>query len=45
VTMDETLLPGITAHRMLPVNHFGLIFSRAVADQTDCFLRDGQFKP
>ena len=44
VTIKETQLPGITAHLVLPVNHFGLIFSRAVVDQTDYFLRHGLFR-
>jgi len=43
VTVKETRLPGITAHLILPVNHFGLVFSRAVADQTGHFLRYGEF--
>jgi pimeloyl-ACP methyl ester carboxylesterase len=43
VTIEETRLPGITAHLILPVNHFGLIFSRTVADQTGHFLRYGEF--
>jgi pimeloyl-ACP methyl ester carboxylesterase len=43
VTVEETQLPGITAHLILPVNHFGLIFSRAVAGQTGHFLRHGEF--
>jgi pimeloyl-ACP methyl ester carboxylesterase len=43
VTVSETRLPGITAHRILPVNHFGLILSRAVADQANHFLRHGEF--
>jgi pimeloyl-ACP methyl ester carboxylesterase len=43
VTIEETQLPGISAHLVLPVNHFGLIFSRTVAEQTCHFLRDGEF--
>ncbi len=43
VTIEETQLPGIAAHLILPVNHFGLIFSRAVAAQTSHFLHYGAF--
>ena len=43
VMETETRLPGLTDHVMLPVNHFGLIISRRVADETAAFLRHGRF--
>ena len=44
VTEQETKLPGITDHLILPVNHFGMLVSREVAAQTASFLRDGKFQ-
>ena len=44
VTEQETKLPGITDHLVLPVNHFGMLVSREVAAQTASFLRDGKFQ-
>ncbi len=44
VTVRETRLPGITDHLVLSVNHFGLVFSGKVADQTAHFLRFGGFE-
>jgi len=44
VTQQETQLPGITDHLVLPVNHFGMLISREVAVQTANFLRDGKFQ-
>ena len=44
VTVPETRLPGITEHRVLAVNHIGLVFSRQVAAQTSHFLRNGAFR-
>jgi len=43
VSVNETRLPGVTEHLILPVNHIGLVFSSKVADQTAHFLRFGKF--
>lgn len=43
VAVDETLLPGATAHLTLPVTHTQLLFDRNVAKQTAHFLRHGSF--
>lgn len=43
VSVKETRLAGMSAHRVFPVNHAGLIFSREVAKAVCCFLRTGQF--
>lgn len=38
VAIDETRSPALTAHRILPVNHFGMLLSRQVAEETAAFL-------
>jgi pimeloyl-ACP methyl ester carboxylesterase len=43
VFVDETRLPGISQHLVLPVSHTGLPFSGAVARQAGAFLRAGVF--
>jgi pimeloyl-ACP methyl ester carboxylesterase len=43
VLVEETKLPGAKDHLTLPVSHTGLLFSNAVARQTDYFLRTGEF--
>ena len=43
VAVDETRLPGATAHLTLPVTHTQLLFDREVARQTIYFLRHGEF--
>ncbi len=43
VRVAETELPGIADHLVLPVSHTGLLLSRAAADATDTFLREGRF--
>ena len=40
VAVDETRVPGLAAHRCLPVNHFGLLLSAPVAEATAAFLDD-----
>ena len=40
VAVDETRVPGLAAHRCLPVNHFGLLLSGSVAEVTAAFLDD-----
>lgn len=44
VSVEETMLPGITDHLVLPVSHTGLLISDAVATQTAYFLRHGRFR-
>jgi pimeloyl-ACP methyl ester carboxylesterase len=39
VAVDETRVPGLAAHECLPVNHFGMLLSRRVAEVTIDFLR------
>jgi pimeloyl-ACP methyl ester carboxylesterase len=45
VAVWETRLPGLADHRVLPVTHTGMVWSREVADLTAGFLRDGRFPP
>lgn len=41
VAVDETRLPGIDAHIVLPVSHTAMLFSKSVADHVVRFLRTG----
>jgi pimeloyl-ACP methyl ester carboxylesterase len=43
VAVWETRLPGLADHRVLPVTHTGMVWSREVADLAAAFLRDGRF--
>ena len=43
VLVEETRLPGASAHRILPVTHSGFLVSREVARQTAAFLQGGDF--
>ena len=43
VSVEETRLEGIQAHRVVPFTHSGLAFSSDVADIAVGFLRDGRF--
>jgi pimeloyl-ACP methyl ester carboxylesterase len=43
IFVDETRLPGISQHLVMPVSHTGLPFSKSVASQTAAFLRSGTF--
>ncbi|MDG4868079.1 alpha/beta hydrolase [Guyparkeria sp. 1SP6A2] len=45
VTVAETQAAGLTVHRCLPVNHFGMLLSRSVADETIRFLSDRPERP
>lgn len=43
VGLDETRLPGLAAHCVVPSSHTGLVFSAEAARQAARFLRDGRF--
>jgi pimeloyl-ACP methyl ester carboxylesterase len=43
VAVAETQLRGATDHIVLPVTHFSILWSRAVADQVIAFLETGRF--
>ncbi len=45
VRLEETRMPGLADHRVLPVSHFGMLVSREVARQCAAFLRNGKFSP
>lgn len=45
VAVDETRLPGITAHCVVAASHTGLVVSAAARRQVLRFLRDGRFEP
>lgn len=44
VSVEETRLPGIKDHLVLPVNHTWMLLSRQVADQVAHFIRQGEFR-
>jgi pimeloyl-ACP methyl ester carboxylesterase len=43
IFVDETRLPGISQHLVMPVSHTGLPFSKSVARQAGAFLHSGKF--
>ncbi len=43
VTLQETVVPGVTERVELAVGHTGMLLSRAVARQCSAFLRHGRF--
>lgn len=43
IFVEETRLPGISRHLVMPVSHTGLPFSKSVARQAGAFLRSGEF--
>lgn len=43
VSVEETMLRGATDALLLPVSHFGILFSSEVAEQVIIFLRAGKF--
>jgi len=45
IGVSETRMPGATAHRVLPVSHFGMLLSEEVARETGLFLTQGHFSP
>ena len=44
VGLEETRLPGLAAHCVVPASHTGLVFSAEAARQAACFLRNGRFE-
>ena len=44
VAVDETRLPGLTDHIVLPLSHTGMLLSSSVVEQTAHFLKHGCFK-
>ena len=44
VEVEETRLPGLTDHIVLPLSHTGLLLSSAVVEQTAHFLQHGRFQ-
>lgn len=44
VRVDETRLPGLADHMVLPVSHTGMLISGSVARQCIAFLRDAHFE-
>jgi pimeloyl-ACP methyl ester carboxylesterase len=45
VAVSETLLPGATAHVVLPVSHTGMLLSARVAHEVGQFFDHGRFGP
>jgi pimeloyl-ACP methyl ester carboxylesterase len=43
VVLEETPLAGMSDYKVMPVNHIGLLFSKAVAEQVVHFLAQGRF--
>jgi len=43
VAIEETRVPGLADHLVLPVSHSGLVFARDVVRNTVRFLEDGRF--
>jgi len=43
VSVEETRLPGIRDHLVLPVSHTGMLFSNRIAEHAVHFLDNGQF--
>jgi pimeloyl-ACP methyl ester carboxylesterase len=45
VAVTETRTDGLREHRLLPVTHTGMLFSKQVARDVEHFLRAGNFGP
>jgi pimeloyl-ACP methyl ester carboxylesterase len=43
VMVDETVVPGLADHLVLPVSHSGMVVSPRVASEIAAFLRTGRF--
>ncbi|MFT4256820.1 MAG: alpha/beta fold hydrolase [Pseudoxanthomonas sp.] len=44
VGLDETRIPGLTDHVIVPASHSGLVFSAEAAAQVAHFLHEGRFR-
>ena len=44
VLVEETMLPGAKDHLILSTSHTGMLFSAAVAEETEYFLMHGRFR-
>jgi len=44
VAVEETRMPGLRDHCLVPASHSGLLFSAAAARQATAFLREGRFE-
>lgn len=44
ISVEETRLPGMSAHVALPASHFSLLLSKTVANQVLNFLHSGRFE-
>jgi pimeloyl-ACP methyl ester carboxylesterase len=44
VRLEETRMPWLTDHCVVPASHTGMLVSRAAAVQTIAFLREGRFQ-
>lgn len=44
VSVEETRLPGLRDHCIVPASHTGLVLSPHAAAQTAAFLREGRFR-
>lgn len=45
VCVDETLMPEVTHHLLVPHSHFGMLWAREVHAQVLHYLRAGSFRP
>jgi hypothetical protein len=45
VCVDETLMPEVAHHLLVPHSHFGMLWAREVHAQVLHFLRAGSFRP
>jgi pimeloyl-ACP methyl ester carboxylesterase len=44
ISVDETRLPGMSAHVTVPASHFSMLWSKAVVKQILHFLHSGRFE-
>ena len=45
VSVEETKLPGVNDHVVLPVSHFSMLWSEVASEQVIAFLRTCHFSP